>query len=52
MTELLEILKEKFDEYHQIQLEINNPNDADYYLYMGKSNAIGEVIDLIEKQIK
>ena len=52
MEKLLEILNEKFDEYHQIQLEINNKNDADYYLFMGKANAIGEIIDLIEKEIK
>jgi len=47
---LLEILNEKFDEYHEIQLEINNINNPDYYLFMGKANAIGEVIDLIKEQ--
>ena len=32
------------------QLEINNNQNPDYYLFMGKANAIMEVIDLIEKQ--
>ncbi len=50
MKKLLEILNEKFDEYHNTQLEINNKQDPDYYLYMGKANAIGEVIDLIKEQ--
>lgn len=50
MEKLLEILNEKFDEYHQAQLEINNNQNPDYYLYMGKANAIGEIIDLIKEQ--
>jgi len=52
MEKLLETLNEKFDEYHNTQLEINNKQDPDYYLFMGKANAIGEIIDLIEKEIK
>jgi hypothetical protein len=47
MKELLEILEQKFDEYHAKQLEINNDQNPDYYLFMGKANAIGEIIDLI-----
>ena len=48
MKELLEVLNEKFDEYHNKQMEISNDQDPDYYLFMGKANAIGEIIDLIE----
>jgi len=48
MKELLEILEQKFDEYHNKQMEISNDQNPDYYLYMGKANAIGEIIDLIE----
>ena len=52
MDKLLKKLNKKFDEYHKKQLKINNNQNPDYYLFMGKANAIGEVIDLIEKQIK
>lgn len=48
MKNLLEKLNKKFDEYHTKQLEIDNDQNPDYYLYMGKANAIGEIIDLIE----
>lgn len=50
MEKLLEMLNEKFDEYHNKQMEINNPQDPEYYLYMGKANGIGEAIDLIEEK--
>jgi hypothetical protein len=49
MEKLLEKLNKKFDEYHHKQLEIDDPQNPDYYLFMGKANAIGEVIDEIEK---
>ena len=52
MDKLLKKLNEKFDEYHNKQLKIDNNQNPDYYLYMGKANAIGEVIDLIEKTLK
>lgn len=48
MEELLEILGCKFDEYHNESLKISNDQDPEYYLYIGKANAIGEIIDLIE----
>lgn len=48
MKELLEVLNEKFDEYHNLQLKIDDNQNPDYYLFMGKANAIGEIIDLIE----
>jgi hypothetical protein len=49
MDNLLKELNKRFDKYHKKQLKINNNQDPDYYLYMGKANAIGEIIDLIEK---
>ena len=52
MEKLLKELKKKFDKYHKNQLQINNNQNPDYYLYIGKANAIGEVIDLIEKMLK
>lgn len=52
MEDVLKKLNDMFDKYHKKQLKINNPQDPDYYLYMGKANAIGEAIDLIEKNIK
>ena len=52
MEKLLKELNKKFDKYHKKQLQINNNQNPDYYLYMGKANAIGEVIDLIEKMLK
>jgi len=48
MQELLEILEQKFDDYHNKQLEIDNDQDPEYYLYMGKANAMLEIIDLIK----
>jgi len=45
--ELLEILNQKFDDYHNKQLGIDNDKDPEYYLFMEKANAIGEIIDLI-----
>lgn len=48
MEEFLEILNDKFDEYHNMQLQINDKQNPDYYLFMGKANAIGEIIDLVE----
>jgi hypothetical protein len=48
MNELLEKLELLFDEYHNEQLKLSDTPNADYYLFMGKANAIGEVIDLIE----
>jgi len=48
MKELLEILEQKFDDYHREELKRFGIPDAEYYLYMGKANAIGEIIDLIE----
>lgn len=47
MKKLLETLECKFDEYHNKQLKISNDQDPEYYLYMGKANAIGEMISLI-----
>jgi hypothetical protein len=51
MEKLLEELNERFDEYQNIQLTINNDQNPDYYLYMGKAEAIGEAIDLIKEKL-
>jgi len=48
MKNLLEILEQKFDEYHAKQLEIDNDQNPDYYLFMGKASAIGDLIDEIK----
>lgn len=48
MKELLELLGEKFDEYHAEQLKLSGTPNADYYLFMGKANAISEIMDIIE----
>jgi nitrogenase molybdenum-iron protein alpha/beta subunit len=48
MKELLELLGDKFDEYHTEQLKLSETPNADYYLFMGKANAIGEIMDIIE----
>ncbi|MRX40595.1 hypothetical protein GJU43_15005 [Flavobacterium sp. LC2016-23] len=42
---LIDDLQIKFDEYHERQLQINNDQDPDYFLYMGNAYAIGEAID-------
>jgi len=47
---LLKELNKKFDKYHKNQLKINDKQNPEYYLFMGKANAILEVIELIEKQ--
>lgn len=52
MEELLKKLNKKFDKYHKKQMDLSGTPNADYYLFMGKANAIGEIIDIIEKQIK
>lgn len=48
ITELIEKLGQKFDEYHAEQLKLSNTPNADYYLFMGKANAIGETMDMLE----
>ena len=48
MQNVLNHLEELFDKYHSKQLEINDRQNADYYLFMGKANAIGECIDLMK----
>ena len=48
MKELLELLGDKFDEYHTAQLKLSETPNADYYLFMGKADAIGEIMDIIE----
>jgi hypothetical protein len=50
MKELLELLNEKFDEYHNEQLKLSEIRNADYFIFMGQANAIGEVIDIIENK--
>jgi hypothetical protein len=46
--ELLEVFNKKFDEYHKKQMKIHNNQDPDFYLFMGKANAIGEAVDFLE----
>jgi hypothetical protein len=45
MKNLIEKLEKKFDEYHKEQLRIDNNQNPDYYLFMGKASAIGDLID-------
>ena len=52
MKELLELLNKKFEEYHNKQLESLGTRTDHYYLFMGKANAIGEAIDIIENKKK
>jgi hypothetical protein len=52
MKNLLNHLEELFDKYHGKQLEINDRQNADYYLFMGKANAIGECIDLMKLEME
>ena len=51
MKEILELLGDKFDEYHYAQLKLSEIKNADYYLLMGKAESIGEAMDLIEELI-
>ena len=46
---LLNKLEKLFDKYHKKQLKLSDTPNSDYYLFMGKANAIGEIIDLIKK---
>lgn len=50
MNQLLEKLELLFDEYYTEQLKLSDNPNADYYLFMGKANAIGEAIDLIKNK--
>jgi hypothetical protein len=52
MKELLELLNKKLVEYHNKQLESLGTRNDHYYIFMGKANAIGEVIDVIENKTK
>jgi hypothetical protein len=51
MKNLIEKLNEKFDEYHNEQLRIDDNQNPDYYLFMGKASAIGDLIDDLESEI-
>jgi hypothetical protein len=46
----LKKLEKLFDKYYSKQLEIQDASNPEYYLYMGKANAIGKSIDLIKKE--
>lgn len=48
MKNLKERLNDLFDEYQNKSLQLDNNQNSDYYLYIGKASAIGEIIDLIE----
>ena len=49
MKDLLKLLCKKFNEYHSEQLKLSETPNADYYLFMGKANAISEIMDIIEE---
>ena len=51
MKNLIEKLGKKFDEYHNEQLRIDNNQNPDYYLYMGKASAIGDLIDDLKSEM-
>ena len=51
MEEVLKKLELLFDEYHYEQLKLSEVKNADYYLFMGKANGVGEAIDLIKSKI-
>lgn len=42
-------LNELFDEYQNKSLQINDNQNSDYYLYIGKASAMGDLIDEIER---
>ena len=48
MKKLIEKLNQKFDEYHNEQLRVDDDQNPDYYLFMGKASAIGDLIDELE----
>lgn len=48
MKDLIEKLGKKFDEYHNEQLRIDDPQNPDYYLFMGKASAIGDLLTELE----
>lgn len=52
MKNLIEKLEKKFDEYHNEQLRIDNKQDPDYYLFMGKASAIGDLLTELENEQK
>lgn len=49
---IIKKLDKLFDKYYSKQLEIQDAENPEYYLYMGKANGIKESIDLIEKDKK
>lgn len=49
IEEIIEDLEKLFDEYHGEQMRINDKQNPEYYLMMGKANGIGEAIDLLKE---